>query len=200
MGSDRWGYRPVGVFHEFLSRVITGLKRKRIDPQKVLFVVADVGTRVKPGNRVYEDKLVPYSNVALQYNYLLKIHSGDYLENPGVLPKCGVGGVNVGPMFADIQYRLVKQALIEIQRYDLLDKLNALIVHSDKTGKYTRKEKIEEYEIGVASRYVWSSDEAYELIGTIEFHGISVSKDINEKIERVIEFYVEELNLKGLLQ
>lgn len=198
IGSDRWGYKPINVFSEFVSYVIMGLKEKRIDPKKIVFVVADVGTKVKPGNKVHEDVLVQYSNTALQYDYLLKIHSGDYLENPSILPRCRVGGVNIGPMFADIQYRLIKQALVELQKDELIDKLYTLIMRSDKTGKYTKKERIEEYEIGVASRYIWSTREAYEIINIIEKHGIPITRRVLEKVEEVVEFYMKELNLQDL--
>ncbi|MEM4488913.1 MAG: class II D-tagatose-bisphosphate aldolase, non-catalytic subunit [Desulfurococcaceae archaeon] len=197
IGSDRWGFKPVEIFDSFVSHVISMLKRQNINPQKIIFVVADVGTKVQPGNRVNKEVLEKFSRTALKYNYLLKIHSGDYLENPGVLPRYNVGGVNIGPMFADIQYQVVKGAILEIKEHKLLEKLNSLILSGDKIGKYMRKGKIEDYEIGLASRYIWSSREARELISVIERQGVPLSKRILENMENKVEFYLKELNLEN---
>lgn len=199
IGSDRWGYKPIEIFDKFISQVIIGLKKQKIDPQKIFFVVADVGTKVKPGNKVNESTLVAFSKIAFQYNRFLKIHSGDYLENTNILPRCNVGGINIGPMFADIQYQIVKKAILENAKYELLDKLNTLILRGDKLGKYMSKDKIEDYEVGIASRYIWSSHEARDIINVIEHYGVPISRRILEKMENVIEFYMKELNLKDFL-
>ncbi|MCR8454674.1 MAG: class II D-tagatose-bisphosphate aldolase, non-catalytic subunit [Crenarchaeota archaeon] len=197
IGSDRWGFKPVEIFDSFVSQAVSMLKRQNINSHKIIFVVADVGTKVQPGNRINEKVLEEFSRTALKYNYLLKIHSGDYLENPSVLPRFNVGGVNIGPMFADIQYQVVKEAILEIKDHKLLEKLSSLILSGDKIGKYMRKEKIEDYEIGLASRYIWSSREARELIILIERQGIPLSKRIIENMENKIEFYLKELNLES---
>lgn len=198
IGSDRWGYKPIDIFDKFISRVIAGLKRQRIDPRKVFFVVVDVGTKVRPGNRVDESTLTLFSRTALQYDYFLKIHSGDYLENPSILPRCNVGGVNIGPMFADIQYQIIREAILELGKHELLDKLSMLITRSDKLGKYVRKGKVENYEMGIASRYIWSSPEAREIINIIEHYGVPVARRVLKRMENVIEFYMKELNLQNL--
>lgn len=200
IGSDRWGYKPIDIFDKFVSSVIAGLREQRIDPRKVFFVVADVGTKVRPGNRVDESTLKLFSRTALQYNYFLKIHSGDYLENPSILPRCNVGGVNIGPMFADIQYQIIREAILELGKHELLDKLSMLITRSDKLGKYVRKGRVEDYEMGIASRYIWSSPEAREIINIVEHYGVPVARRVLERMENVIEFYMKELNLQNLFR
>lgn len=195
IGSDRWGFKPPDIFAEFISYVISELKKRGISREKIVFTVADVGTRVKPGNKVDEKNILPFSNVAMHYGYLLKIHSGDYLENPSVLPRCKVGGINIGPMFADIQFRLVKEAILSIGRNDLLNRLYAMIFKGDKLKKYVGKNMIEEYELGLASRYIWSSPEAREIVNIVEQHGISLSRKIIEEFKNTIEWYIRELNL-----
>lgn len=198
VGSDRWGHTPPNRFEEFISGVVAGLKKKSIDPSKVVFAVAEVGTRIKPGNRVNGELIKQFTSVVSKYGYLLKVHSGDYLENPEILPQSGVGGLNVGPMLADVQYRVVKRAILEIGEHELLSQLNSLILRGDKLGKYTGRNKVEEYEMGLASRYVWSSREAYRIIEKIEEHGLPVSGKILENVEQVIEKYMKALNLEGL--
>lgn len=198
IGSDRWGFKPPNVFAEFISHVVSELKRRGINHEKIVFTVADVGTRVRPGNRVDEKSILPFSSMATHYGYLLKIHSGDYLENPNILPCCKVGGINIGPMFADVQFRLVKEAILAIGRNDLLDRLYAIILKGDKLKKYVKKDRIEEYELGLASRYIWSSPEAREIINIIEQHGILLSRKIIEEIKNTIEWYIRELNLTAI--
>ncbi|MEM4005636.1 MAG: class II D-tagatose-bisphosphate aldolase, non-catalytic subunit [Desulfurococcaceae archaeon] len=195
VGSDRWGFRTPDVFARLISNIISGLKGENIDHEKVIFVVTDVGTRVRPGNRVDEKTISLFSNIALHHGYLLKIHSGDYLENPSILPLYRVGGINIGPMFADIQFKLVKEATLMINRNDLLDRLYAIILKGDKLKKHTKKDKIEEHELGLASRYIWSSPEAREVIKIVEQHGISLARKIIEEIKNTIEWYMRELNL-----
>lgn len=199
IGSDRWGYKQPELIDEFISRIKSGLRGKSIDHHKIIFIVADVGTKVKPGNRVDERNLVQFIDIALRHGYYLKIHSGDYLENIEILPRNNVGGVNIGPMFADVQYRVVKEAILKTGNHDLLNKLHELIVFSDRLGKYTKKRELEEYELGLASRYIWNSKEAIRLLSIIEEMNIPISKKIQSVFELLIEDLIDKLNLQNTL-
>ncbi|MEM0495168.1 MAG: class II D-tagatose-bisphosphate aldolase, non-catalytic subunit [Thermofilum sp.] len=203
IGSDRWGYKSPEQLSDFITRVFLELKKRGLNPGKVVFGVADVGTKVEPGNRVDPFVVKAFSEVVQSHGLRLKIHSGDFLENPEVLPQTSAGGVNIGPMFAHTMYSTVKEVL---QRHHdavaaerLLRELNTLIVSGDKLKKYTAGEA-EEYKLGIASRYIWSTRNAETLLSRVSDEtGVDVRKLIVDRIYGEISSYIQKLGLQGLL-
>jgi len=201
IGSDRWGFKPVEEIEKFISSTLTALKGRGFDVQRIVFGVADVGTEVKPDNKAYPQTIYGFSTLMRKYGLYLKIHSGDYLENPNELPKNFVGGVNIGPMLAHVMYSAVKEALQKLEKsiaQELLQELNQLIADSDKLGKYIRGGigEVEEYKIGIASRYVWSTSKAQNILSRIsKLANINIEEHIVNKLIYVIRRYVVELNL-----
>jgi len=205
IGSDRWGFKPQELISDFIAKTLTGLKSRGLNTSKVVFGVADVGTTVKPGNIVNPEVLRIYSYTMLKHGLYLKVHSGDYLENPDELPRNIVGGVNIGPMFAHIMYSAIKDLISKkLSRKlaeEILLELNNFIVLSDKLSKYTGKSttEIEEYKLGLASRYVWSSSKVKYILERISsYTGVNVDQYLVENLSNVIRRYVVNLGLFNL--
>jgi len=205
IGSDRWGYKPLEIVENFVSKAISMLRDRGFDINRLVFGVADVGTKVCPGNRVDPVIVREFSSLMRRHGLYLKIHSGDYLENPGELPKNSVGGVNIGPMLAHIMYSTFKEILYEKldkdRALELLEELNNFIASSDKLAKYVSKDlgEAEEYKLGLASRYIWSTTKAKEFIDRIsKIIGIDIEKLFIEKLAQTVKRYVIELNIYKL--
>ena len=205
VGSDRWGYKPPESYEGFLSTLVHELKARGIDPSKVVFSAAHVGTEVRPGNRVDRSALESFVSLMSARGLKLKVHSGDYLENPELLPEVGVGGVNIGPMFAHVMYSSIVKTLstskldpVEAQRY--IQHFNELIISSDRLSKYTR-EGIEEYKLGLASRYAWSKLETREFVRRVsQILGQDLNALLKQRLKEVMRTYLYKLNLNGLVE
>ena len=203
IGSDRWGYKPPEIYDYFLSSFTREARARGLDLSSVIFSVAHVGTEVKPGNRVEVSTLRSFASLANTYGFKLKVHSGDYLENPEALLEAGVGGVNIGPMFAHVMYSSLLSTVVkrmnaeEATRY--VELLNRLIASADKLSKYVGKGAVEEYKLGLASRYVWSRPEMQNIVEKIS---LALQLDINnllvEKLKMIMNIYIERFNLCGL--
>ncbi len=204
IGSDRWSYKPPGILEIFIKRVLSELKRRGIDESKVVFVATDVGTEVRPGNRAEPSIIREFSLLALNHGLYLKVHSGDYLENPEVLPDNSVGGINVGPMYAHVKYSAVKNLLLEKLSKEaalkLLLELNNLIALGDRLAKYIGGDigRIEEYKVGLASRYVWPTKRIEEFLDELSsYTGIDVRLYLINRLSKEIEQYAVKLGLSG---
>ena len=205
IGSDRWSYKPPEVLESFIKKVLSELKRRGIDESKVVFVATDVGTEVRPGNKAEPSTVKAFSSLVLNYGLYLKVHSGDYLENPEILPENNVGGVNIGPVYAHIKYSAVKNLLLEKLSKEtalkLLSELNNLVAFGDKLAKYVSEDinKVEEYRIGLASRYIWSTVQAEAFLDKVaSCTGINVRLYLIDRLSKEIEQYAVKLGLSDL--
>ena len=203
VGSDRWKLTNPLMFEEFLRKLVERIKAIGGDVlSRVIFSTTDVGLEVRPGNRINPNSITKYVEVAKKYNTYLKIHSGDYLENAEILTRLNVGGLNIGPMLADITYKTVKNILIENlgdRAQDVLDKINQSIISADKLSKYTKKSLsgIEEYKLGIASRYIWSKDDVRNLLLRIGSElDINVLDEIVKNLTKVISNYLDKLSIQ----
>ena len=201
VGSDRWKLASPLMFEEFLRKLTDKIKAiNRNVLNKIIFSVADVGLEVKPGNRIDPNSIINYVEIARKYDTYLKIHSGDYLENPEVLPRLGVGGLNIGPMLADVIYRVVKKIITENlsnKAQDILNQINQSIISADKLSKYTGKSlsEIEEYKLGIASRYIWSKNHIRELLLRISNEiSFNIFEEITKNLINVISEYLDKLS------
>jgi hypothetical protein len=141
----------------------------------------------------------------LKHNLYLKIHSGDYLENTVELTKHHVGGLNIGPMFAHVMYSAVKdvirEKIEEKQALEFLHELNNLIAVSDKLSKYVGEKvsEVEEYKLGLASRYIWSSARAGDFLNKISANtGVNIEQYLISRLCDVIRKYIADLGLINL--
>uniref|UniRef100_A0A7J3I828 Class II fructose-bisphosphate aldolase n=2 Tax=Ignisphaera aggregans TaxID=334771 RepID=A0A7J3I828_9CREN len=205
IGSDRWNMDKVEDFRKFLSLAVGMLKSRKIDVSKITFAVADVGTRVRPGNIMNTPLALKFVDTLKDYSIYLKIHSGDYLENLDELPRNGIGGINIGPMFAHIQYTTIKEVITSSGRESLLkifkENIERNIISSDKLGRYfANSGEIEEYKVGLASRYIWSNNSIRDTVNLISREiGIDLFRKCIESIEYTVRRYLIQLNLENLV-
>ena len=205
IGSDRWGYKLPEIYDYFLSSFTREAKSRGLDLSRIIFSVAHVGTEVKPGNKVDIDTLRRFVSLTKTYGFKLKVHSGDYIKNPESLLEAEVGGVNIGPMFAHIMYSSLISVITErmsseeAKRY--IELLNELITSADRLSKYTGKGVVvEEYMLGLASRYIWSRPEMQDIIERISRTlQIDINNLLIKKLREIMNFYIERLNLSSLV-
>ncbi len=189
VGSDRWGYKSPEAIDKFTEYVVSRLKSNGFNIEKIVFGVADVGTEVRPDNKVNPLTIQIFSDIMQRHSMYLKIHSGDYLDFIETLLQNNVGGLNVGPMFAHTMYSTVKKLILgnlkDELASELITELNMLIMSADRLKKYTtgKLSVIEEYKLGLASRYIWTSNRAEALL---------------DKISRYIEFDLRAALVKQL--
>lgn len=107
-------------------------------------------------------------------------------------------------MFAHTMYSTIKKVLKHCrdaaEAEGMLGELNTLIVSRDKLRKYTTGEA-EEYKLGIASRYIWSTKEAELLLDRITAEtGVDVRQLVVDEIHREISALIRDLGLQGLLR
>lgn len=204
VGSDRWGFKPPETYNYFLSGFVREARSRRLNLSRVIFSVAHVGTEVRPGNRADAGTLKSFASLVGAYGFKLKVHSGDYLENPEALLETGVGGVNIGPMFAHVMYSTLMSIVAEKMSCEdaswYIKLLNRLITSADRLSKYTSRGEVEEYKLGLASRYIWSRPDVQGIIARISQDlQIDINSVLIKQLREKMIFYIEKLNLKNLV-
>lgn len=204
VGSDRWGFKPPETYNYFLSGFVREARSRRLNLSRVIFSVAHVGTEVRPGNKADAGTLKSFASLVGAYGFKLKVHSGDYLENPEALLEAGVGGVNIGPMFAHVMYSTLMSIVAEkMSSKDAswyIELLNRLITSADRLSKYTGRGEVEEYKLGLASRYIWSRPDVQGIIARISQDlQIDINSVLIKQLREKMIFYIEKLNLKNLV-
>ncbi|KUO92378.1 MAG: hypothetical protein AT713_02100 [Caldivirga sp. JCHS_4] len=213
VGSDRWGYRDAEHVVKLVSLILSGLKRRNLSID-VTFAVGDVGTSVKPGNRLNVNRAIELVNALSKHGILLKVHSADYIENPQDFPSIGVGGANVGPMFADLIYRRIKElALIEssLKPRESSGIINALLNELSREPsvlKYVSSiEELKsligdsrEFLLGLMTRYVWSRDAVRHALSILKSNLRSINVDVDKELISIVMNSVKHLMLNFNLQ
>ena len=213
IGSDRWRFKDEDHASMLVSLVLKGLKKRRLDKVRIIFMVGDVGTKVAPGNLLDIEKAKRLVNVASRYGLYLKTHSTDYVGNPEVFPKIGIGGANIGPMFADIEYRVVKDLAIKekdfyekgkLKKYsNILESLYSYILEDGRWRKYSKIEPTKlvadkrELIIGLCSRYAWSKIDfrINEMFKNLSEMGIDAESLVVKELKKIIIKYLKSFNL-----
>ncbi|RLE57770.1 MAG: hypothetical protein DRJ40_00705 [Thermoprotei archaeon] len=215
IGSDRWVYRDVEYINELIRYVVKGIKERGLNEARILFVVGDVGTKVSPMNRLDVCKASQLVQLASTYGLFLKVHSADYVANPTEFPRLGIGGANIGPMYADLMYRVVKKLASmekDLARRGVITHTSRIenvlyeeVLKDGRWRKYTKNpEKLREDEflMGICTRYVWCNsrvDEALkELFTNLEKIGIDSRGTIVNELKNSIKYYMKSFNLEGL--
>ncbi len=214
IGSDRWEVKDIYYVKDLLSRVLNGLREKGLRV-RIVFIVGDVGTRVSPGNKLNVNKALNLVKLAEHYNLYLKIHSADYIENPSILPKIRVGGANMGPMFADLMFQIIRDILRKHGSEDLTEEyfINIIINEIIKDGRWRKYVKSpselfkligtsEEYKLGLMTRYVWNSkavkDYLNEIFSNLCIEGINGKTYVKKRISSSIKYYLRCFNLTNI--
>jgi len=213
IGSDRWIFKDERHTRDLISMVLNGLKKRGLNDVKILFMVGDVDTKVTPGNRLNVEKARRLVDLASKYGLYLKTHSTDYVENPEVFPQLGIGGANIGPMFADIEYRVIKKLAFreeELLERNIIEKSSKIldilfnsIVMDGRWRKYSEKDlrliprNRREFIIGLCSRYVLSKIDGkiFELLQNLSNIGINGEKVLLDELKNVIKGFLKSFNL-----
>ena len=213
IGSDRWIFKDEKHTRDLISMVLNGLKKRGLSDVKILFMVGDVDTRVIPGNRLNVKKARKLVDLASKYGLYLKTHSTDYVKNPEVFPQIGIGGANIGPMFADIEYRVIKKLAFreeELLERNIIEKSSKIldilfnsIVIDGRWRKYSEKDlkllprNRREFIIGLCSRYVLSKIDGkiFELLQNLSNIGINGEKVLLDELKNVIKGFLKSFNL-----
>ena len=218
IGSDRWIYKDIEHVKKLIQNVKRDTNELKLNDIRILFVVGDVGTRVAPGNRLDQLKAKKLVELVSTHGFFLKTHSTDYVENPDVFPKIGIGGANIGPMYADIMYKtimnlyrkeehLVKQGLLQ-DSSNVLRIIYEEIVNDGRWKKYVKNNDPSvllknDFLMGICSRYVWCKprvNSALEkLFKNLEEIGFDPKTIVINEIKNSIEYYMRSFNLENLL-
>ncbi len=217
IGSDRWGYRDVEHAVKLVSLVLSGLKRKGINTGNVVFAVGDVGTVVKPGNRLDTIKATKLVESFLNMGVFLKVHSADYVENPWEFPRVGIGGANVGPMFADLMFRKIKELkLIEgnlelSRRSEIINVILSELSKEIGVLKYVASlnelnsliNSDREYLLGIMTRYIWNRErikhELNVLSDNLKIVNVNLEEEILSMLVNSIRQFMVSFNLHNIL-
>lgn len=211
------GLANLSNFDAFLKGLDTGLRERGLPEARPAFVVGKVGTDLDtslfdPGvARRLTERVTPFGA-------LLKGHYTDYVENPEDYPRSGMGGANVGPEFADIEYR----ALAHLSRIEkekgadsgLGEALRNAVVDSGRWKKWLHEDErgasfdelSEErcsWLLGTCSRYIWTDPRVEEarrhLYRNVE-REIDADAYVVGRITDAIVRYVESFNLVGFAE
>lgn len=216
VGSDRWKYGDVGHTGKLISQIMEGLEERKLDNARILFMVGDVGTKIARGNLLNVGKARRLMGVASKHGLYLKTHSTDYVENPQVFPELGIGGANIGPMYADMEYKVVRrlalkeEELVERGVIDkpsgIMDLLHDAIIEDGRWRKYVKGslESLSQDEkdlvLGLCSRYVWARVDSVlsKLFENLSRAGVDGESLLLEEVKKSMARYMKSFNLCGL--
>lgn len=207
VGSDRWGLKDEESTARLIALVKKGLENRGVRNARLLFLVGDVGTVVKPRNVLDTAKAARLVRLAENHGLFLKTHSTDFVENPEEFPKVGVGGANIGPEFAYRQYIAVKILEEEARRVlgsetGALDVVIGEILRDGRWSRYAKGKSVEElsggerdFVLGISSRYVWSlprvEDAIKNLASRLSSLGIDAEATIINTLKGRVVHYMK---------
>ncbi len=220
IGSDRWGRKDIEAVKELILAIRRGLRDRGIDERRILFVVGDIGTRISMNNRMNIDIARKLVEIAMSFNLYVKGHSTDYVENPEDYRKIGVGGANVGPEFAETEYRAVKKLVEHLERVggdreilkNILKTINNVVESDGRWRKHVPKnilslsdldDHTREWVIGISSRHIWTNNIVRnaldELYRYAKIFDIDAESYIVNRVVESIGRYINAFSLKNCL-
>ena len=153
---------------EFLDRLWTALDREGL-PHPI-FVVGDIGTRLDTRTFDFE-RACRLDALVRRYGALIKGHYTDDVDRLDLYPKAGIGGANVGPGLAAIEFEALEVLVDEARRRGLSvtfdQAIRRAVVESGRWTKWLQpEEKGRPFEaldperqrwlVATGSRYVWT--------------------------------------------
>jgi D-tagatose-1,6-bisphosphate aldolase subunit GatZ/KbaZ len=216
------GLADLVTFRTFLRLLKEGLALHGLSDVWPCFVVGKVGTDLHTTtfNPEVAKKLV---KEAALYGSVIKGHYTDNVANPEAYPLAGMGGANVGPEFTEAEYdglqqavvieeRLARQGIItQVSRFS--DILQQAVIDSNRWKKWllpdemglnfqqlTPERKV--WLIKTGCRYIWTVKSVimarHQLYNNLSAHGIAAHETVLEHIERGMDKYFTQFNLKDL--
>ncbi len=213
------GLTQINIFQEYLSSLNQQLGNLNIWP---CFIVGQVGTDLHTTtfDREITGKLV---DALKPYNSVLKGHYTDFVNNPELYPKSGVGAANIGPEFTAVEYQALRdlekteQQLHQQGTIKTLSQIGVAlenaVVDSGRWKKWVQKDEQEKsfnqlteerqtWLIQTGSRYIWTQDKVklarVQLYANLKEQNIDGHQIVIEKISNSIFNYYQAFNLIGL--
>jgi D-tagatose-1,6-bisphosphate aldolase subunit GatZ/KbaZ len=216
------GLANLQTFTRFLQLLKEGLYRKGLSDTWPCFIVGKVGTDLHTS--LFDPEVAwTLSNIAGDYNSLIKGHYTDNVENPEDYPESGMGAANVGPEFTEREY----DGLMELEALEneltgqgkikdagqIKNALTEAVVNSGRWIKWLQPGENEkdftsleparqDWLIKTGCRYIWQNTEVvsarqklYLNLGTC---GIDGEEIVLSHIERAMEKYFFKFNLFDL--
>ncbi len=213
------GLTQIEHFQEFLKTLKQQLHDLNIWP---CFIVGQVGTDL---HTTYFDTQITSKlvNALHPYNSVLKGHYTDFVNNPELYPRCGVGAANIGPEFTAVEYQALRdlenteqqlytKGIIKTPSHICLALKNAVIesgrwkkwVHKDEQEKPFNElaQERQDWLVQTGSRYIWTQDKVKQarkkLYSNLKQHEIDGHQIVINKISESILKYYKAFNLIGL--
>jgi len=216
------GLADIATFRKFLDGLKTGLGEKGFSDVLPIFVVGKVGTDLD--TTLFDSKVAEeLVKIAGEYSLFIKGHYTDYVDNPQVYPKVGMGAANVGPEFTEEEYKaLIELIDIEEKLYlsGSVDKrsmmeqaLKDAVIESKRWKKWRKPEESDmdfeqlsterqEWLIKTGCRYIWTNPEVINarkiLYGNMQKNNIDGEKIVLERIITAMLKYYYAFNLIDL--
>lgn len=164
---------------ENLSKIVLFCKKKKFN--QPIFTVIQCGTKVMEMRNVgsfeqpirikeeipVEIQLIKAIEICKKYNFYLKEHNTDYLENKSLSwhPKIGIHAANVAPEFGVAETKAFLNFLKINNQKKLVDEFLKISLESKKWKKWVIDEKqCSEYDKSIiAGHYLFSSEEVKNL-------------------------------------
>lgn len=210
------------LFEEFIIRLKIKLKESGLEDVWPCFIVGNIGTNLTIENELKYDEARMLVDIARRYGLYLKGHYTDFVVNPEKYPKAKIGGANIGPELAYVEYlaieelSTIEETLFEkkyiMETSSIIEKLNEMIINDNRWKKWlTRGERNLKFSqlsperkrwlLGTCSRYFLSHPETFklreQLYKSLETYGINADERIRMRIWDVLKKYVKAFNLRN---
>jgi D-tagatose-1,6-bisphosphate aldolase subunit GatZ/KbaZ len=219
VGSDEvdGGVTEPGYLTEFLTRLRLRMHEAGLRAAWPLFVVARLGTNLH--THTFDVAASEgLATEAARFDVSLKGHYTDFVDDLSAYPERGVGGANVGPELAWIEYR----ALLELERHlgirapspsCVSHIVQVVLEESGRVAKWLDRgesgrslaeldEARADLLTGTGARYVWNDGrvrQARSLLYRVATHQVDARQWVEGRILSVLERYVDAFHLSGLL-
>ena len=212
VGTDEVGPIDLEEIGQLMERLEAALRRSGLADAWPCFIVGRVGTELHTGHfdaeaaRALRRRTEPYGA-------LVKGHYTDYVDRPEAYPIAGMGGANVGPGLADVEYRAV-QRLVDLEEQlggtsGFEEVVHAAVVESGRWKKWLRDDEQgrpfdaldperQAWLLRTGSRYVWA-DPAVRSARSALYQNVSAYRDpdafVHWRIKTAILEYTHAFNL-----
>ncbi len=187
-----------------------------------IFIVGKVGTDLH--TTLFDPEVAAkLRSIVAPYGSLIKGHYTDWVDNPEVYPRSGMGGANVGPEFTAVE----AESLRTLSEYEtalarsgsitpslFYESLTAAVVESERWRKWLHPGEPEEFEklagqrrewlVTSGARYVWTVPAVVEARERLYDNLRPVMGDphgwVVERIATSIENYVKAFRLFGSVE
>lgn len=207
----------------FATRLRGRLRAARLSGVWPCFLVVDVGTDLKT-TRFDADGARILSDTAASLGCRLKGHDTDDVATPRAYPESGMGGANVGPEFAEVEYEALRRLVRRegqltsagnvLEPSNLLDILESAVVGSGRWRKWLLPDEQglsfhelppsrQAWLIRTGCRYVWHQQDVQRARATLyrnlQGHGEDPTLQVADALRVAVMRYLDAFRLCGTL-